>query len=58
MFNSIKNLNTVINTFMELEKVRLSKTKCHKSHTGKKNMECPILKVHGADMEENRAEKI
>ena len=30
-----KQLNTVINTFMECEKLTLSKTKCHKIHIQK-----------------------
>ena len=50
-------LNTVINTFMELEKLSLSKTKCHKIHTGKLNKDCPTLKVHGTAMAESKSEK-
>ena len=34
-------LNSVIRTFMELEKLTLSKTKCHKIHTRQSNRNCP-----------------
>ena len=47
-------LNTMINTFIELEKLSLSKNKCHKIHTGKLNKECPALKVHGPVMAESK----
>ena len=50
-------MNTTVNTFMELEKLTLSKTKCHKLHIGKHHRECPELFVHGEVMEESKAEK-
>ena len=52
-----KQLNTVINTFMECEKLTLSKTKCHKIHIGKTSKNCQDLKVHEAEMKESKSEK-
>ena len=41
-------LNTIINTFCELEKLTLSeKKKSHIIHMGNQNQNCPALKVHG-----------
>ena len=51
------NLNTYINTQIELKKLRFhvpdksGKTKCHKMHIGKNKKHCPELKVHGTTME-------
>ena len=51
------NLNTYINTQVELKKLRFhvpdneGKTKCHKMHVGKEKNKCPELKVHGTPME-------
>ena len=42
-----QHVNTVINTFMDLEKLTLSKTKCHKLHMGNNVRQCPDMKVHG-----------
>ena len=39
--------NTVVNTFMKLEKLTLSKTKCHKLHIGNNVSLCPDMIVHG-----------
>ena len=50
------HLNTAINTFMDLEKLTLSKKKCHTVHIGKKTMGCEALKVHGSPMEESNQE--
>jgi hypothetical protein len=47
-----RQLNTAVNTFIELEKLTLSKKKCHKIHVGKHNAMCPDLKVHGQNMHE------
>ena len=52
-----QRMNTTINTFMELEKLTLSKKKCHKIHIGKHHRECPDLYVHGAIMAESKSEK-
>ena len=56
---SIKSLkvNTAINTFIELEKLTLSKSKTHNVHIGKKKSGCPNLKVHGEEMEQSNREK-
>ena len=50
-------MKTTVNTFMELEKLTLSKTKCHKIHIGKHHRECSDLLVHGEVMSESKAEK-
>ena len=50
-------LNTVVNTFMELEKLSLSKTKCHKLHIGKNQVNCPDMIVHGEAIKNSKNEK-
>ena len=50
-------VNTVVNTFMELEKLTLSKTKCHNLHMGKHKSTCRNLQVHGSPMHEAKSEK-
>ena len=42
---------------MELEKLTLSKTKCHNIHMGKNRRLCPNLQVHGGHMKESKCEK-
>ena len=54
--NKSLQLNTAINTFIELEKMSLSKKKSHNVHIGKQNGSCPALKVHGSDMEQSDKE--
>ena len=49
-------LNTVINTFMDLEKLTLSKNKCHRIHIGKACRNCPVLKVHDTVMHDSSSE--
>ena len=52
-----KNLNIDINTMIEMKKLDFhtpdlnGKSKCHTMHIGKRNENCPKLKVHGYDME-------
>ena len=50
-------VNTAINTFVELEKMTLSKKKSHNVHIGKQNKNCPALKIHGEDMGQTNQEK-
>ena len=52
-----KQLNTVVNTFMESEKLTLSQKKCHKVHIGKEDRNCCDLKVHERVMHEASSEK-
>ena len=52
-----KQLNTVVNTFMELEKLTLSKTKCHKLHIGSNESICPDMIVHGEAVKNSKREK-
>ena len=42
--NKSLELNTVVNTFVSLEKLKLSKQKCNNIHVGARNMKCPPLK--------------
>ena len=51
------HLNTVVNSFMDLEKLTLSEAKCHKLHIGKQERNCPDLQVHGHPMHEATSEK-
>ena len=51
------NLNTVANTFMELEKLPLSKSKCHKLHLGNKVRQCSDMQIHGEAVHNSRTEK-
>ena len=53
-------VNAVINSFVELKKLRLSKEKCHRVHVSKqskKETNCPKLKVHEEEMETSEKEK-
>ena len=51
-----KKLNGAINTFVELEKLKLSEQKCHSIHIGKSTKHCPELKVHEKIMGESSQE--
>ena len=48
--NKSLEMNTAINTFVSLEKLKLSKQKCHNVHVGARNMKCPPLTIHGSEM--------
>ena len=49
-------LNTAINTFINLEKLSLSKSKCNNIHVGSKHKNCPTLKVQDVKMENSKRE--
>ena len=55
--HQIHPLKTYINTQVEFKKLRFhvpdkaGKSKCHKMHIGDSEGTCPILKVHGTNME-------
>ena len=49
--------NSVINTFIESKKLRFAESKCHKIHIGKTNQICPVLQVHGFQMDGSKCEK-
>ena len=51
-----QRLNSMINTFMELEKLTLSEKKCHNVHVGKNRNKCPDLKVHDSVMKNTKQE--
>ena len=48
--NKSLQLNSVINTFINLEKLKLSSAKSQNVHIGKSKTECHKLKVHGSIM--------
>ena len=50
-------LNTVINTFMDHQKLTLSKIKNYNIHMGKNRNSCKDLRVHEHKMNESRSEK-
>jgi hypothetical protein len=54
--NSVQ-INSVINSFIELKKLKLSSDKCSKIHVGKNNSSCPDLKVHNMTMKNSNQEK-
>ena len=47
-----KEVNGLINTFIEHKKLKLFHTKCKIIYIGKRHSTCPILKVYDQDMEE------
>ena len=49
-------LNKAINTFIDMEKLTLSKKKCNNIHVGKQNKECPALTIHGNEMKNSKQE--
>ena len=51
------HMNTVINTFTELEKLTLSKTESSKIHIGRDAKECIDLKVHGEVIKSSKSKK-
>ena len=51
-----RRLNNTINTFMEIEKLKLSQKKCNIIHIGKSDVKCPTLKIHGEDMKRSKQE--
>ena len=50
-------LNNAINTFIEVEKLTLSKKYSNNIHLGMQDKECPNLKVHNEEMEQSNQEK-
>jgi hypothetical protein len=53
------NINTTVNTFVELNKMKLSTIKCHNIHIGKtvKGHECTQLNAHGEPIKSSHEEK-
>ena len=51
-----RKLNIVVNTFVELEKLNLSQTKCHKLHMGSNENNCPDMLVHGEGVKNYKRE--
>ena len=54
--SSVTTIST-INSFMELNKLKLAAKKCAKIHIGKKDIECPVTRVHGEVLTSSTAEK-
>ena len=50
-------INSVINSFIELKKLTFSSKKCSKIHVGKQTTSCPDLKVHDSRMKNSKQEK-
>ena len=50
-------VNSLINTFIESKKLKLSENKCFQIHVGKGHINCPKLKVHKVNMKEAEREK-
>ena len=48
--------NSTINTFMDLEKLKLSQKKCNIVHIGKSGVNSPTLKIHGDEMKRSKQE--
>ena len=51
-----RKLNTSINTFIELEKLKLSERKCSNVHIGNNIKNCQEFKVHGNQMKHSNQE--
>ena len=49
-------INKTINTFMDMEKLSLSRKKCSNIHIGNNKKECPALKVDDQKMKESKLE--
>ena len=50
-------INTLVNTFIEHKKLKLSHEKCARIHIGKGHSNCPALKVHQLEMKDSDQEK-
>ena len=55
--NTAVTTTSTINSFMELNKLKLAANKCGKIHIGKKYMKCPVTRVHGEILENSKTEK-
>ena len=56
--NTAVTTTSTINSFMELNKLKLAANKCGKIHIGKKYMQCPVTGVHGEFLEIQRQKNI
>ena len=52
-----RKINAIINAFVELKKLTLSKAKCNRICVGKKKDPCPEFKVHNGKMKDTSQEK-
>ena len=52
-----KNINAVINSFIEMKKLTLSEKKCSRIHVGKTTNDCIELNVHQNKMKNSKQEK-
>ena len=50
-------INSVINSFIELKKLTFSSKKCSKIHVGKVSDTCPDLKIHSDKMKDSKQER-
>ena len=49
--------SATINSFMEINQLKLASKKCAKIHIGKKHSTCPETRVHQDEMKSSKAEK-
>ena len=49
--------NATVNSFMEINKLKLAAKKCGKIHIGRKCFQCPTQKIHGENMKDSNSEK-
>ena len=56
-FSSSVITNSTINSFMEMNKLKLAQQKCGKIYIWKKSTECPTLNVHDQEMKNSDSEK-
>ena len=52
-----QKLNSTINTFINLEKLKLSESKCRNVHVGSEKIQCKSLKIDGCQMKNTNKEK-
>ena len=56
--NTAVTTTSTINSFMELNKLKLAANKCAKIHIGKQDINCHEAKVHREVLKSSKAEKI
>ena len=52
-----QNMNEIVNKFVESKNLRLSKSKCFTTHTGRGHEACPEMKVHEDTLKDVKQEK-
>ena len=52
-----RKINSTINAFIELKKLKLSHKKCSRVHIGKQHVACQDLNIHNLEMKNSKKEK-